>query len=115
MLCILGVLMLDTLVSQPMVTEWEGQADWVGYDKVSNPVQVLPRKVPAISQPMLDVALSVNLPRILKLYMGLTAEGLRDDLSRRIARSHLLPSRCQFQDRVGHLSCVSTARDRKLK
>jgi hypothetical protein len=36
------------------------KADWIGYDKVSNPVQVLPRKVPAISQPIIDVALSVS-------------------------------------------------------
>jgi alpha-tubulin suppressor-like RCC1 family protein len=35
-------------------------ADGIGYDKASNPVQVLPRKVPAISQPVLDVALSVS-------------------------------------------------------
>lgn len=37
-----------------------GRGLWVGYDKATNPIQVLPRKVPAISQPVLDVALTVR-------------------------------------------------------
>jgi ABC-type uncharacterized transport system YnjBCD permease subunit len=51
MLVILVCLSVDRCVEK---------ADGVGYDKASNPVQVLPRKVPAISQPVLDVALSVS-------------------------------------------------------
>jgi hypothetical protein len=59
-----GVLMLVILVCL-FVDRCVEEADEVGYDKASNPVQVLPRKVPAISQPVLDVALSVRVVDII--------------------------------------------------
>ncbi len=34
---------------------------FLGYEKAANPVQLLPRKVTAISQPVIDIALSVRL------------------------------------------------------
>ncbi|ORY24955.1 hypothetical protein BCR39DRAFT_545340 [Naematelia encephala] len=37
---------------------WGTNAGHLGYEKAANPVQVLPRKVTGISQPVLDVALS---------------------------------------------------------
>ena len=40
------------------VWTWGTNAGHLGYDKSANPVQVLPRKVTAISQPVIDVALS---------------------------------------------------------
>jgi len=33
----------------------------LGYEKTANPVQILPRKVTAISQPVIDIALSVSI------------------------------------------------------
>lgn len=48
---------------------WTGDAVWtwgtnlghLGYEKVANPTQVNPRKVTAISQPVIDVALTVGI------------------------------------------------------
>ncbi|ORX33429.1 hypothetical protein BD324DRAFT_606179 [Kockovaella imperatae] len=40
------------------VWTWGTNAGHLGYDKAANPVQILPRRVTAISQPVLDVALS---------------------------------------------------------
>ena len=42
------------------VWTWGTNAGHLGYDKASNPVQILPRKVTAITQPVIDVALSVS-------------------------------------------------------
>lgn len=40
------------------VWTWGTNAGHLGYDKASNPVQVLPRKVTGISQPVLDLAMT---------------------------------------------------------
>jgi alpha-tubulin suppressor-like RCC1 family protein len=39
---------------------WGTNAGHLGYEKAANPVQVLPRKVTNLSQPVIDVALSVR-------------------------------------------------------
>lgn len=46
------------------VWTWGTNAGHLGYDKASNPVQVVPRKVTAITQPVIDVAISVRLLRV---------------------------------------------------
>lgn len=42
------------------VWTWGTNAGHLGYEKTANPVQILPRKVTAISQPVIDIALSVS-------------------------------------------------------
>ena len=42
------------------VWTWGTNAGHLGYEKAANPVQVLPRKVTAISQPVIDIAMSVS-------------------------------------------------------
>jgi len=42
------------------VWTWGTNAGHLGYDKTANPVQIQPRKVTALTQPAIDVALSVS-------------------------------------------------------
>ena len=62
-----------------------------GYEKAANPVQVLPRKVTTLSQPVIDIALSVGhrgqSPSMTDLYAG-----LRNDLPTEIVRYHVFSS-----------------------
>jgi alpha-tubulin suppressor-like RCC1 family protein len=54
---------------------WGTNAGHLGYEKMGNPVQVYPRKVTAISQEVIDVALSVSTIPIICIL--LTISGLR--------------------------------------
>jgi len=68
------------------VWTWGTNAGHLGYEKATNPVQAVPRKVTAISQPVIDIALSVSPP----IATVLTA-GLCHDMFARLIRSRLLP------------------------
>jgi alpha-tubulin suppressor-like RCC1 family protein len=60
------------------VWTWGTNAGHLGYEKMGNPVQVLPRKVTAVSQVVIDIALSVG--RFDQWSISLTGQGLCDDL-----------------------------------
>lgn len=87
------------------------RADWVGYEKSANPVQILPRKVTQLSQPVIDISLSVSCPKLCFCEAAAETAGLCYGLPSRQSRRSMLPPRYNVQNQLfdssNPIRCVS--------